>query len=76
MAGRKGYDPAVGKATAALATAGHYGTLEDVATAKAHLKAEILRRDIESALATAPPLTEDQRTRLAALLAPGRVGAA
>ena len=44
---------------------------EDATTARTMLKEAKLERWIQEALETAPPLTEQQRSRLATMLAPG-----
>lgn len=70
MARRTGRDPEVDRASARMARAAQRGTPEEAAQAKAELKTAVLRRDIQTALSTAPPLTEDQRRELASLLVP------
>lgn len=62
---------AVRKAVSRVAAAAHWGTPEQLADAKRELTALNLERSIQQALASAPPLTADQRASLAALLIGG-----
>ncbi len=46
----------------------------DLDAAKSRLKAKLAERYVQKVLTEAPPLTDEQRTRLAELLRPARVG--
>lgn len=59
---------AVRKAVSRVAAAAHWGTPEELADAKRDLAALKLERAISGALAADPPLADEARSRLAALL--------
>ena len=63
-------DP-VRKAHSRVGVAARFGTPEELADARRELKVVNLERAITKALATAPVPTDEQRDRLAALLAGG-----
>lgn len=61
---------AVARAERRRKTDGTADAERDVVDARRHLIETKLRASIERALESAPPLTEEQRTRLASILAP------
>lgn len=58
----------VTSARARLGAAARYGSPNDVASARRDLAAEKIHAYIERTVAAAPPLSDDQRARLAGLL--------